>query len=116
MGPCAPKPCCWRLESLDCTVLRARSGRAALRVDQQSAPDVVVADALLPDVSAIQFYEQLGAAHRPVVFVGVLREQWDALHSLGANVACFGKPYDPDEVAAQAGAMLRRADRSLESR
>lgn len=99
----------WQLESLRCKVITSRSGAEGLAAARKSAPDVVIADALLPDVSAADFYQSLPSPERPVVFVGVLRDQYDSLRRLGRNVACFAKPYDPDEAIALAGYMLRRS-------
>jgi CheY-like chemotaxis protein len=99
----------WKLEALKCKVIRARTGTHALAVARDEKPDVIVADALLPDMSAADFYQSLADADVPVAFVGVLGHQWDELHKLGRSVTCAGRPFDPEEVAAALGYMLRRA-------
>ncbi len=104
----------WKLESLDCNVIAVRSGSRAIREAEKARPDVVIADALLPDMSAADLYWELHISDRPIIFTGVSPDQWDNIHSLGRNVACFGKPYDPDEAAAQAGRMLRRTTANAE--
>lgn len=98
----------WLLEGLECRVVKTRSGAQAIREAGRVHPDVVIADALLPDISAGEFYRELGLRNGPVIFTGVTGERYDDVHALGRNVACFGKPYDPDEAAAYAGRMLRR--------
>lgn len=99
----------WQLQSLRCSVVIARSGTDAVAAAQRTNPDVVIADALLPDVSASDFYSCLPRRDGPIIFVGVLRDQYDTLRRLGRNVACFAKPYDPDEAIARAGYMLERS-------
>ncbi|OFX17710.1 MAG: hypothetical protein A2Z18_07530 [Armatimonadetes bacterium RBG_16_58_9] len=75
----------------------------------------MIADALLPDVSAVEFYKSLNRRDIPVIYVGVLYAQWDELHRLGPNVLCLSKPFDPDEAAALAGLMLRRLEEDVRS-
>lgn len=99
----------WQLQSLRCRVITSRNGAEGLAAANRTEPDIVIADALLPDVSAADFYQSLPSPERPVVFVGVVRDQYDSLRRLGRNVACFAKPYDPDEAIALAGYMLRRS-------
>ena len=98
----------WKLENLGCRVVQARSGSQGAAMAANHDTDLVIADALLPDVSASDFYEMLDGLNAPVIFIGVLRDQRDELRSLGPNVACVAKPYDPEEVAALAGYLLRR--------
>ena len=95
----------WRLECLGCKVRRARTGALALETALSAKPDVIIADALLPDVSAVDLFNTVGL---PVVFVGVLKAQRKEIAALGDSVACLGKPFDPDEAAAAAGRLLRR--------
>ena len=100
----------WKLEGLRCEVFRARTGTQALSLARDEKPDLVVADALLPDMSALDFYQSLGRRDMPVAFVGVLGHQWDELHKLGRNVTCAGSPFDPEAVAATVGYMLGREE------
>lgn len=95
----------WRFESLSCTVTRARSGARGLELAENMQPAVVIADALLPDMAATDLYP---AVRLPIVFVGATKSQRKELTALGDDVACLGKPFDPDQVAAAAGRLLRR--------
>jgi CheY-like chemotaxis protein len=106
----------WKLESLRCAVLKAASGRLGLAVARDSDPDFIIVDALLRDVSAAEFFRLLPRGDMPVVFVGVSGGQRDNLRAMGGNVACLGKPYDPEEAAAHAGMMLRRGRDSEDRR
>lgn len=98
----------WRLHRLRCSVHRARTATQALKLARELDPGLIVADALLADMNAAEFYQSLPRQSIPVVFVGVLRSQWDQIRSLGRDVACLAKPYDPDDVASFAGMAIRR--------
>lgn len=105
----------WELERLGCSVARAKSGTQALNRARQAKPGVIIADALLPDMPAIEFFNTLGIGDVVVVFVGVLPNQWDELRSLGRNVGCLPQSYDPEEAAALAGRLCLGADGSPEA-
>lgn len=107
----------WKLQQLGCSILRARSGGQAIKLVREflepvsgsaRSVDVVVSDALLPDISALDFCDILADYDIPIVLVGVLKAQRDELTRVGDRVACLGKPYDPDDAAALAGKMLAR--------
>jgi len=98
----------WKLEDLGCDVIAAKTGMQGLKLVTRNAPDVVIVDALLPDIQASEFYYALKLPDTPVIFVGTLASQYDELRRLGSKVACVSKPYDPEEVAALAGYMLPR--------
>ena len=97
----------WKLKSLGCTVIRAKNATQGIRRAQEDGLGFIIADALLPGVSAAELYGSLSKAGVPVVFVGVLHNQRGELRCLGPNVACLGKPFDPEDAAALAGGMLR---------
>lgn len=99
----------WKLESLGCKALRARNGRLGLNLARRPEVGFVIADALLPDISATDFHSMLPRPDLPVVFVGVMPDQRRELRALGGNVACLPKPYDPEEATAAAGRMTVRA-------
>ncbi|MGB9619995.1 MAG: hypothetical protein ACPL7K_06260, partial [Armatimonadota bacterium] len=46
----------WKLETLRCTVINSRTGTRALTAASSENPDAIIADALLPDMSAADFY------------------------------------------------------------
>lgn len=95
----------WRLECLGCTVVRAKTGTRGLEFVKSARPAVVIADALLPDMAAADLH---AAAGLPIVFVGAINSQRKELAALGRDVACLGKPFDPDEAVGAAGGLLRQ--------
>lgn len=97
----------WRLETWKCRILSTSKGSKGLGLAKTQEIDFVIVDALLTDISAQDIYHSIGRHDIPVVFVGVLDSQYDELRGLGRNTRCFGKPYNPDEVLALAGCMLR---------
>lgn len=97
----------WRLESLGCTVSKARNGVQGLSVARSAKPEFIICDALLTDVSAAEFHGSLSMPNVPVVFVGALAAQREELAGLGERVACLSKPFDPDNAVVLAGRLLR---------
>lgn len=98
----------WRFQKLKCGVTRARNGAQAIARAREHEPDLIIADALLPDMMASEFYYGLPTRELPVVFVGVPAGQWDELRSLSHLIGCLSRPFDPEDAASLAGAMLRR--------
>ncbi|MCL5105242.1 MAG: response regulator [Armatimonadetes bacterium] len=99
----------WKLEQLKCAALTATNGRKGMELARADTIDFIIADSLLPDISAIDLCNAPDRPNVPLVFVGVLRNQWDELRGLGGSVGLLPKPYDPDEAAALAGRLLRKA-------
>ena len=95
----------WRLEQLGCEVVKARTGGKA--IEHANSVDVVIGDALLPDVSAVDFCYALSEV--PIVLVGVLKAQREELSRFGERIAWLGKPYDPEDAAVLAGKLLGRS-------
>lgn len=98
----------WRLESLKCKTLSAAKGSTGINLAKANEIDFVIVDALLNDISAESFYSALERTDIPVIYIGVLDSHYDELRRLGRNTRCFQKPYEPDEVLASAGNILRR--------
>ena len=97
----------WRLEGMGCTVFRARNGTLGLSAANGShGYQIVIADALLPDISAVEFYDRLPTG-LPVLYVGVLDNQRDELKQLGPNIACLRKPFDTEKAVELAGRLIR---------
>ncbi|MCL5103047.1 MAG: response regulator [Armatimonadetes bacterium] len=98
----------WKLEHLRCGVISALNGKQGLELSRGRAIDFIIVDSLLPDLPAVDFYNAPERPDVPIVYVGVLRNQWDEIHNLGGNVGLLPKPYDPEEAAAVAGRLLSR--------
>ena len=97
----------WRLEGFGCSVVKAATGAQGINQVRAKQPDLIVADSLLPDISAVDLFRSVPEFAGPIIFVGVLHSQRDELHGLGRNVVCAGRPFDPEELAAAAGHILR---------
>lgn len=95
----------WRLEQLGCKVVKARSGAQA--IGMVGSVDVVISDALLPDISAVDFCDELAGSSVPIVLVGVMKAQREELLRFDGRVACIGKPFDPDDAAVMAGRLVQ---------
>ena len=97
----------WKLHQLGCTVFEAKSGSQALSIAREQEIDVIFADSLLSDISAIDFYKSLQNKNLSIVFLGVTTGQWDNLRALGSSVAIIARPFDPSQASSQAGRILR---------
>lgn len=97
----------WRLRSLHCKVTASRTGAQALSTAVPGYYDAAIIDALLPDVSAVDFYNSLPDPKPMVVFVGATESQRQELAALGAGVDWLDQLFDPDEAIAAAGRLLR---------
>src|SRR5713101_2201488 len=98
---------------LDCEVLTARDGEAALAIAQSRLPDLVLLDVMMPKRSGWEVCQALKAvqrtAHMPVVLVtgrGDVKDRLTGLQ-LGADDYLV-KPFDRDQVVKRIGALLQR--------
>ncbi len=108
----------------DLRVLTARSGPEGLAVAAQEQPDVILLDAKMPQMDGFETCRRLKQGPRtsiiPVLMVsGVLTETRDRV--AGMEVGAEGylcKPFEPEELVAQVGALLRvkRAEDALRLR
>ncbi|GAA2724342.1 response regulator transcription factor [Cellulomonas aerilata] len=90
----------------------ALSGQAAVRAARAAAPDVVVLDVMLPDLSGLEVLRRIRAQHPrvPVLFLTAK----DAVEDRVAGLTAGGddyvtKPFSLEEVVARLRALLRRA-------
>ncbi|MDH7602460.1 MAG: response regulator [Armatimonadota bacterium] len=97
----------WKLEALGCTIDRARTGTQALSRVREQKPDVVIVDALLPDISALDFYELYQDKNTPIAFVGVSTQYRNEFSKLGPRVVCADNEVEPDRLVGQLGRILR---------
>ena len=97
----------WRLQSLHCKVTTSRNGTQGLSESASSSYDAAIVEALLPDVSAVDFYNSLPTPKPVVVFVGSIKSQRRELAALGTGVDWLDQSFDPDEAIAAAGRLLR---------
>ncbi|MEX0690786.1 MAG: response regulator transcription factor [Gemmatimonadales bacterium] len=94
-------------------VTTATSGAEALRAAEDQAPDLIVLDLMLPDLSGIDVLAEL--RRRPdtgemgVILLTARREETDRIQglSLGAD-DYLTKPFSPQELVLRVAAVLRR--------
>lgn len=90
----------------------ALTGQAAVRAARATAPDVIVLDVMLPDMSGLEVLRRI-RAHSPNVPVLFLTAR-DAVEDRVAGLTAGGddyvtKPFSLEEVIARLRALLRRA-------
>ncbi len=96
-------------------VIAAADGEEALRLYQQTRPDLVVLDLMLPKVSGLEVCRRLGAEATdrrvPLIMLTARGEEEDRIVglSLGADDYVV-KPFSPRELAARVEAVLRRVN------
>ena len=102
------------LESEGYAVLTATDGEQALQVMEETSPDLIVADIMMPKMDGYAFYEQVRAnsewVHIPFIFLTAKAERDDILKgkALGAE-DYLTKPFDPEELMVAVSARLARA-------
>lgn len=107
------------LESLGHRVIVAQGGGEALRRVGFARPDLILLDAMMPDMDGFEVCRQLQArgsvADIPVIFMTALKQIETKLSafSLGA-VDYLTKPLQVDEVAARVAAHLQLRDMRLQ--
>jgi CheY-like chemotaxis protein len=96
----------WKLESINCKVDRVRTGTQALSTIRNNKPDAVIADALLPDMSAADFCESIGENSMPIALIGVT-DQHHLQVVKSRNLVLCTNFTEPDELVSRIGRLLR---------
>ena len=94
-------------------VLRADSAERALQLVNDTLPDVVLLDWMLPGLSGIQCAQRLRAAERtrdlPIIMLTARGAEHDKVAGLEAGADDYlTKPFSPRELLARIKAVLRR--------
>jgi DNA-binding response OmpR family regulator len=99
------------LEDEGYAVIEAPDGTAGLRLVQEAAPDLVLLDLRLPDISGFDVCRQLRARSLvPIIVVTAQDDTHDLVASLEAGADDFvTKPVVTKALAARIRALLRRA-------
>jgi PleD family two-component response regulator len=102
------------LERAGYAVLMARTGAEGLAQALQAPPDLVLADALLPDMTGLQvcarFLDNSRTRHIPVILMSSQAGTHDRVAALETGADDYlVKPLDYAEVVARARAHIRRA-------
>lgn len=96
-------------------VLTARNGVEALQVMEQTTPDLIVADIMMPEMDGYAFYEAVRARPEwvpiPFIFLTAKAEREDILRGrrMGAE-DYLTKPFDTEELLVAIRARLERAE------
>jgi two-component system KDP operon response regulator KdpE len=92
-------------------VLSALGGEEALRIAEESKPDIVLLDIVMPDIDGIEVMRRLRET-RPVPVILLTAKGSSADRARGLDLGAddyLAKPFHPDELAARVRAVLRRA-------
>jgi serine phosphatase RsbU (regulator of sigma subunit) len=94
-------------------ILAARNGTAAVEIAGRAAPDLVLLDVVMPDMSGFEVYQRLNGRedgpHVPVIFLSALDDAADKIAGLGLGAVDYvTKPIQPEEVRARVDNHLTR--------
>jgi two-component system chemotaxis response regulator CheY len=93
----------------DHTFIEACDGQEGLAAVAAEAPDLVLSDWNMPEVTGIEFLRALRASGNPVRFGFVTSESTDAMRATAEEAGALfliGKPFTADVFAEQLGAVL----------
>lgn len=92
------------------TVVQAADGEEALRLFEESRPDLVVLDLMLPKLGGVEVCRRMRAERRvPLIMLTAKGEEEDRIVGLGLGADDYVvKPFSPRELAARVEAVLRR--------
>jgi two-component system response regulator AdeR len=90
--------------------VRAANGRTALTHQKMLRPDLILLDVGLPDLDGFDVLAKIRAESSvPVIFVSAMDDDTDKLLGLRLGADDYvTKPFNPQEVVARVGAVLKR--------
>lgn len=102
------------LESTGATVLVATSGQMALTIAERITPDIILLDAVMPNMDGFETCRRMKAsgplAHIPVIFMTGLTDTEHVVHGLqSGGVDYLTKPINLDELRARIRVHLANA-------
>lgn len=104
------------LKRADFRVISARTGAQALARASREKPDLILLDAILPDLDGVDVCRQLKDEQQtsqiPVIMIGAKAGNEDIIAGIAAGAEDYvAKPFGPSEVVALVEAHLRREER-----
>ncbi len=96
------------------SVVTALNGDQALRLVEESTPDLAILDVMMPDMDGFELCRRLrhrkNTAHIPIMMLTALNELDERLKAFEIGADDFiAKPFQPKELAARIKVLLRRA-------
>ncbi len=99
-------------------VKTAGNGREALDVLEDSVPDMIICDVMMPEMDGYTFVKQVrenpNTEWVPILFLSAKGQSQDRVRGLntGADVYMV-KPFEPEELVAQVESSLKQASRLI---
>lgn len=110
----------YNLKTEGYSILTARTGEQAVKIAEQSGPDLMVLDLMLPGMDGFEVTRHLRSREKtqdmPIVILTAKGEESDIVTGLelGAN-DYISKPFSPKVLTARIRAILRRRKKESES-
>lgn len=91
-------------------IVEANSGTEALMQVQNQKIDLAILDIMMPGLDGLQLLKKIRELHHfPVLFLSAKSEHYDKILGLELGADDYiSKPFNPLEIVARAGALLRR--------
>ncbi|MEK3983529.1 response regulator transcription factor [Paenibacillus sp. FSL K6-3166] len=91
-------------------IVEANSGTEALKQVQNHQIDLAILDIMMPGLDGLQLLKKIRESHHfPVLFLSAKSEHYDKILGLELGADDYiSKPFNPLEIVARAGALLRR--------
>ena len=91
--------------------LQAENGRMAISLLEVHHVDLILMDIMMPEMDGFSICEKIRSQSEvPIIFVSAKGEEWDMVKGLGIGADDYVvKPFNPGELVARIGAVLRRA-------
>ncbi|WP_407397152.1 response regulator transcription factor [Treponema sp.] len=95
-------------------IKRAVNGREALEFFESFAPDVILLDVMLPELSGLEVLRRIRKTSSvPVIMVSARGETYDKVNGLDAGADDYiAKPFEIEELLARLRAVIRRSDKT----
>lgn len=108
----------YNLEKAGFNTVQADNGRAAIELIEETDPDLVVLDWMMPEASGIDVCRELRSRQAtrllPIIMLSARGEEGDRALGLDTGADDYiAKPFSPRELVSRVKALLRRASPSL---